>query len=67
MFLTGHEEQKRRAIRGVYNPNVPALYQDAEVLEAVPFLARLYPTISNAVARPAAVTGEKYNRVSAAF
>lgn len=67
MFLTSPEEQKRRAIRGGYNPTILALYEDPEVVEAVPFLAELYPTISSAVARPSTITGEKYNRVSAAF
>ncbi len=67
MFLTSADEQKRRAIAGAYNPTIPALYKDPEVLAAVPFLADLYPTIANAVARPSTVTGDKYNRVSAAF
>lgn len=67
MFLTSAREQKRRAIAGAYNPTIAALYSDPEVLEAVPFLADLYPTIVNAVARPSTATGEKYNRVSAAF
>jgi trehalose/maltose transport system substrate-binding protein len=67
MFLTSREEQKRRAITGAYNPTIPALYEDREVLEAAPFLAELYPTIANAVARPSRVTGASYNRVSAAF
>ena len=67
MFLTGPGEQKRRAIVGAYNPTIAALYEDPDVLAAVPFLADLYPTIANAVARPSRVTGESYNRVSAAF
>lgn len=67
MFLTSADEQKRRAIEGAYNPTIPALYKDPEVLAAVPFLAGLYPTIASAIARPSEVTGDKYNRVSAAF
>lgn len=67
MFLTSAEQQKRRAIRAAYNPTIPALYKDDEVLAAVPFLAELYPTIANAIARPSRATGQKYNRVSAAF
>ncbi|WP_198670520.1 ABC transporter substrate-binding protein [Oceanicella sp. SM1341] len=67
MFLTSPEEQKRRAIEGSYNPTITDLYQDEEVLEAVPFFGDLYATFENAVARPSGVTGEKYNRVSAAF
>ncbi|QTF94516.1 ABC transporter substrate-binding protein [Halomonas sp. BM-2019] len=66
-FLTGHDEQKRRAIQGAYNPTLAALYQDEEVLEAVPFFGELYDTFVNAVARPSAVTGDAYGRVSNAF
>ncbi|QJQ99991.1 ABC transporter substrate-binding protein [Halomonas sp. PGE1] len=66
-FLTGLEEQKRRAIEGAYNPTLAALYQDEEVLEAVPFFGELYDTFVNAVARPSAVTGNAYGRVSNAF
>ncbi len=66
-FLTGDEEQKRRAIAGAYNPTLESLYQDEEVLEAVPFFGDLYETFVNAVARPSAPTGDAYGRVSNAF
>jgi len=66
-YLTSREEQKRRAIEASYNPTIPALYEDPEVLEAVPFFGNLYDTFVNAVARPSKVTGGKYNRVSNAF
>ena len=65
--LTGAAEQKRRAIAGAYNPTIPALYRDGEVLAAVPFFGELYETFARAVARPSAVTGARYNRVSAEF
>ncbi|MEM9782449.1 MAG: ABC transporter substrate-binding protein [Pseudomonadota bacterium] len=67
MHLVGAEEQKIRAIEGSYNPTINALYEDAEILAATPFFGDLYDTFENAVARPSAVTGENYNRVSAAF
>ncbi|GGW25352.1 MULTISPECIES: ABC transporter substrate-binding protein [Halomonadaceae] len=66
-YLTGEEEQKRRAIQASYNPTIDALYQDQEVLEAVPFFGTLYDTFTNAVARPSAPTGDAYGRVSNAF
>ena len=66
-FLAGFEEQKRRAIEGAYNPTLAALYEDEAVLEAVPFFGELYDTFVNAVARPSAVTGDAYGRVSNAF
>ena len=67
MFLTGKEVQKDRAVRGSYNPTIPALYKDPDVLKANPFFGDLYETFVGAVPRPATVTGIKYNAVSAAF
>jgi trehalose/maltose transport system substrate-binding protein len=66
-YLTGPEEQKRRALQGSFNPTIPALYQDAEILAANPFMGELQDTFTNAVARPSTVTGERYNEVSEAF
>ena len=66
-FLTSEAEQKRRALEGSYNPTIKSLYQDKEVLAAVPFFGKLYDTFTNAVARPSAPTGNKYGRVSNAF
>jgi trehalose/maltose transport system substrate-binding protein len=65
--LTSPEEQKRRAIKGSYNPTIAALYQDPEILEATPFFGELYETFTSAVARPSRATGEKYNQVSSEF
>jgi trehalose/maltose transport system substrate-binding protein len=67
MYLTGSEEQKRRAIQGAYNPTIESLYQDPEVLAAVPFFGELYDTFVDAVARPSTATGTSYNQVSNAF
>jgi trehalose/maltose transport system substrate-binding protein len=67
MYLTSVGVQKDRAIRGSYNPTIPALYKDGEVLKANPFFGDLYDTFVGAVPRPATVTGVKYNEVSAAF
>lgn len=66
-YLTGKEEQKRRAIQASYNPTIASLYKDQQVLKAVPFFGSLYDVFTNAVARPATVTGSKYNQVSDAF
>ena len=65
--LTAYAEQKRRAIEGSYNPAIPALYRDKEVLAAVPFFGTLYTTFEHAVARPSRIAGSKYARVSAEF
>lgn len=66
-YLTGPEEQKRRAIEGSFNPTISSLYKDQDILKANPFFGTLLDTFTNAVARPAKVTGAKYSRVSADF
>lgn len=66
-YLTSYEEQKRRAIAASYNPTIRALYQDEDVLQAVPFFGTLYRSFEHAVARPSRVTGSQYARVSAEF
>ena len=65
--MTSYEEQKRRAIKGSYNPTIMALYQDQDVLSANPFFGDLYQTFVNAVPRPSTATISKYNQVSKEF
>ena len=67
MYMTSPEVQKERAIKGSYNPTIPALYKDKAVLEANPFFGSLYDVFTSAVPRPATATGLKYPEVSAAF
>ncbi|HEU0204761.1 MAG TPA: ABC transporter substrate-binding protein [Burkholderiaceae bacterium] len=67
LYLTSRAEQKRRAIKGSFNPTIAALYKDPEVLQAVPFFGSLYDTFTSAVARPSRVTGANYNKVSTEF
>ena len=67
MYMTSKEIQKERAIKGSYNPTIPSLYQDNDVLAAAPFFGDLYNVFTSAVPRPATATGLKYNEVSAAF
>ena len=66
-YLTSYEEQKRRAIEGSYNPTIPELYQDEDVLAKVPFFGELYETFENGVPRPSSITGESYGRVTNEF
>ena len=66
-ILTGAEEQKRRAIVGSFNPTIPALFKDPEIQKAAPFIGELFEVFTNAVARPATVTGQSYNKVSTEF
>jgi trehalose/maltose transport system substrate-binding protein len=67
MYLTNPEEQKRRAIVGSYNPTLPSLYRDPDILKANPFFGALLEILENATPRPSTATGIKYNRVSNAF
>jgi trehalose/maltose transport system substrate-binding protein len=67
MYMTGAQVQKYRAIKGSFNPTIPALYKDKDIIQASPFMAELYPTFSSAVPRPSTVTAVKYNQVSNQF
>lgn len=67
MHLTGAVAQKERALRGSFNPTITALYQDADVIRANPFMGELYGTFTHAVPRPTTVTGARYNQVSNQF
>ncbi|MBD3305255.1 extracellular solute-binding protein [candidate division KSB3 bacterium] len=67
LTLAGEAEQKRRAIKASLNPTIMSLYEDPDVLEAIPFFGSLYDVFINAVARPSTVTAPKYNEVSTLF
>jgi trehalose/maltose transport system substrate-binding protein len=67
MYLTSPAEQKRRALSGAYNPTLPSLYQDPEILQANPSIGTLYETFVNAVTRPSPVAGPRYNQISFEF
>ena len=67
LYLASYDEQKIRAIDGSLNPTIMALYQDPDVLAAVPFFGSLYDVFTNAVARPSTATAPNYAAVSRAF
>jgi trehalose/maltose transport system substrate-binding protein len=67
LYLTSAAVQKERAIKASYNPSIVALYEDADVLAANPFMGELLDTFAHAVARPSVATRTRYNRVSNAF
>ncbi len=67
LFMASYEEQKVRAVEGSLNPTIMALYEDADVLEAVPFFGSLYDVFINAVARPSTIAAPNYAEVSQAF
>ncbi|RAI03414.1 ABC transporter substrate-binding protein [Acuticoccus sediminis] len=63
-YLTSQEVQKRRALEGGFNPTIEALYDDPDLKAKLPYLEAMAETFAHAVARPSAVTKDKYNRVS---
>jgi len=65
--MTSPEVQKKRAVGGSYNPTIPELYKDKDIVAANPFMGDLLDVFTNAVARPATATGLKYPEVSNAF
>lgn len=63
-FLTGEENQKQRALSAGYNPSIPALYDDADLLAEFPQFEQLVEVFQGGVARPASATGRGYPLVS---
>jgi len=66
-FMTSESEQKKRAIEGSYNPTIQSLYQDSEVLHAVPFFRGFEETYKSLVIRPSTQIGAGYAEVSSIY
>jgi len=66
-FLASADVQKERAIKQSNLPTIPALYDDADVLAASPFMANWKAIFEQAVPRPSAPTKTDYNEVSSLF
>ncbi|MFT4257815.1 MAG: ABC transporter substrate-binding protein [Pseudoxanthomonas sp.] len=66
VFLSSEEAQRLSAARSL-PPTYPALYDDPELVRAVPLLPALKASLPALVARPAATTGRRYPEVSAEF
>ncbi|MCC9078044.1 ABC transporter substrate-binding protein [Litorilinea aerophila] len=67
MWLASAESQKARAINISLIPTKRSLYEDPEVIAAQPFMAKMLPVFTSAVARPSTVTAPRYNEVSNIF
>lgn len=67
MYMTSAAVQKTRAIDGSFNPTLPALYKDKDVIAANEFMGSLAEVFANSVARPTTATGLKYPQVSQSF
>jgi trehalose/maltose transport system substrate-binding protein len=67
-FLTGAQVQKCRAVQDGYLPTRPGLYNDPDLLKAIPQAQALRKSgLSDWVARPSAITGNEYADVSKAY
>ncbi|ALN72309.1 ABC transporter substrate-binding protein [Aureimonas sp. AU20] len=66
-FLTSAESQKQRALGTARLPTIPALYDDPEIKEKQPLVAKWKTVFENATPRPSAPTKAKYNEVSQQF
>lgn len=66
VFLASKAAVKRWAVEGGYTPPIPALYDDPEVKRANPSFALLLPIFRDAVPRPSAIAGTRYDAVSSA-
>ena len=67
MYMTSAQVQKARAIGGSFNPTLPALYKDKDIIAANDFMSSLADVFANSVARPTTATGLKYPPVSQSF
>jgi trehalose/maltose transport system substrate-binding protein len=64
-YLAGPDGQKFRAVVGSAIPTIAAVQQDADVIKALPFLAKVKDV--SLVPRPSNPTGARYNEASIAF
>jgi trehalose/maltose transport system substrate-binding protein len=67
MWLGSTESQKARAINISLIPTKKSLYEDPDVAAAQPFMPKLLPVFTSAVARPSTATAPNYNEVSNVF
>jgi trehalose/maltose transport system substrate-binding protein len=66
-FLSSAESQKARALGTARLPTIVSLYEDPEIVEKQPLVAKWKTVFENATARPSAPTKGKYNEVSQQF
>ncbi len=64
-YMTSPEVQKWRALVGTFVPTIPAVAEDPEVVEVMPFLANLEDVTR--ITRPSRETGAFYNEASTAI
>ncbi|MCB9139197.1 MAG: ABC transporter substrate-binding protein [Caldilineaceae bacterium] len=67
LWMTAPEQQKFFAMEASFLPTLPALYEDADIAEVVPFMPNLLSVFTSAVARPSTATAPNYNEASTIF
>jgi trehalose/maltose transport system substrate-binding protein len=67
MYMSSAAVQKSRAIHGSFNPTLPELYKDRDIIAANGFMSSLADVFDSSVARPTTATGLKYPQVSQSF
>jgi trehalose/maltose transport system substrate-binding protein len=63
LYLTGKDEEKRRAIKGSFNPSLKSVYDEPELRDD-PLFSTFSSVLKNVATRPAAVAGRNYNQFS---
>jgi trehalose/maltose transport system substrate-binding protein len=66
-FLASPEEQARRCRKPTEPPTIPALYENADVLAANPYISRVLQAREGAALRPSLPAGKMYPEVSRAY
>ena len=66
-YFAGKEFQKAMIISSSEPSPIVSLYQDPDVLKAIPFFAKMQDVLMSAVPRPSTATAPKYNEVSRLF
>ena len=66
LYLTGAEEEKRRAVKGAFNPSLKSVYNEPE-LKNDAFFSTFSQVLSSVATRPATVAGKSYNQFSSQF
>jgi len=66
LYLTGKDEEKRRALKGSFNPSLKSVYGEPE-LKNDPFFSHFADILDGLTPRPATVAGKKYNQFSSEF
>ena len=66
-YFAGKDFQKAMLITSSEPSPIVSLYQDPDVLKAIPFFSKMQEVLTNAVPRPSTATAPKYNEVSRLF